>query len=65
MRRCHGEQGPGAARSSQEAVYIVPCVESSKGRRAGIAANERHFQTLDQAFAIEWLAQKSVRILSD
>jgi hypothetical protein len=43
----------------------MPCAESSIGRRAGIAANERHFLTLDQAFAIERLAQKSVRILSD
>jgi hypothetical protein len=33
----------------------VPCAESSIGRRAGIAANERHFQTLDQAFANECL----------
>ena len=58
MRRRHGEHGPGVARSSQEA-------QSSMWRRTGIAANERRFQTLDQAFTIERLAQKSGRILSD
>ena len=43
-----------------EAVCVLPALKALKLKRARIVASKRHFQTRDQAFVIEWFAQKTI-----